>query len=159
MSDSLWPHGLYVACLLSMEFTRQEYWSGQGILLKQESNLSLLPCRQNLYHLSRQGNPKNTGVGSHSLFQGIFLTQRLNMSLLYCRFFIIWATREAQSLEKSIFKTQWACIFLSMQEPPVHCKERMTDLFPVSWIPMNSVAQNLKFIVSLPVILLELLWM
>ena len=33
----------------------------------QESNPSLLPCRQNLYHLSHQGNPKNTGVGSHSL--------------------------------------------------------------------------------------------
>ena len=93
----------------------------------QGSNPSLLPCRQNLYHLSHQGNPKNTGVGSHSLFQGIFLTQRLNLSLLHCRIFIIRSTREAQSLEKSIFKTQWACIFLSMQEPPVHCKERMTD--------------------------------
>ena len=30
MSDSLWDHGLYVAhqTLLSMEFSRQEYWSG-----------------------------------------------------------------------------------------------------------------------------------
>ena len=30
MSDSLKPHGLYVTCqaLLSIEFSRQEYWSG-----------------------------------------------------------------------------------------------------------------------------------
>ena len=30
VSDSLWPHGLYVACQapLSMEFFRQEYWCG-----------------------------------------------------------------------------------------------------------------------------------
>ena len=28
---------------------------------------------------------KNTGVGSHSLFQGIFLTQGLNPGLLHCR--------------------------------------------------------------------------
>ena len=30
VSDSLWPHGLYVAhqASLSMEFSRQEYWSG-----------------------------------------------------------------------------------------------------------------------------------
>ena len=30
MSNSLKPHGLYVACqaLLSIEFSRQEYWSG-----------------------------------------------------------------------------------------------------------------------------------
>ena len=30
MSCSLWPHGLYIACQapLSMEFSRQDYWSG-----------------------------------------------------------------------------------------------------------------------------------
>ena len=33
------------------------------------------------------GKPKNTGVGSLSLFQGIFLTQKLNPGLLRCRFF------------------------------------------------------------------------
>ena len=40
---------------LSMEFSRQEYWSGLpfpslGIFLIQESNPGLLHCRQNLYH-------------------------------------------------------------------------------------------------------------
>ena len=31
------------------------------------------------------GKPKNTGVGSLSLFQRIFLTQELNRGLLHCR--------------------------------------------------------------------------
>ena len=31
------------------------------------------------------GKPKNTGVGSISLFQGIFLTQESNQGLLHCR--------------------------------------------------------------------------
>ena len=48
---------------LSMEFSRQEYWSGchsllQGIFPTQGSNLGLLDYRQVLYHLSYQGSPK-----------------------------------------------------------------------------------------------------
>ena len=47
---------------LSMEFSRQEYWSGlpfpsPGIFLTQGSNPGLLHCRQLLYHLSHQGSP------------------------------------------------------------------------------------------------------
>ena len=35
---------------------------------------------------AREDSPgKNTGVGSHSLFQGIFPTHRLNPGLLHCR--------------------------------------------------------------------------
>ena len=63
MSDSLWPHGLYIACLapLSMEFSRQKYWSGlpfpsQGIFLIHGLNLGLLNCRQILYPLRHQGS-------------------------------------------------------------------------------------------------------
>ena len=45
--------------LLSIGFSRQEYWSGhsflQEIFLTQGSNLGLLNCRQILYHLSHQG--------------------------------------------------------------------------------------------------------
>ena len=46
---------------LSVEFSRQEYWSGlpfllQGIFLTQGLNLSFLHCRQILYRLSHQGN-------------------------------------------------------------------------------------------------------
>ena len=47
---------------LSMEFSRQEYWSGllfllQGIFPTQGSNLGLQHCRQMLYRLSHQGSP------------------------------------------------------------------------------------------------------
>ena len=56
---------------LSVEFSRQECWSGseemqewreawvllQGIFLTQGSNLGLLRCRQILYCLSHQGSP------------------------------------------------------------------------------------------------------
>ena len=53
-----------VACQapLSMEFSRQEYWSGshfplQGIFPTQGSNPSFLHCRQILYCLSCLGSP------------------------------------------------------------------------------------------------------
>ena len=47
---------------LSMEFPRQEDWSGlhfllQGVLPTQGWNLGLLHCRQILYRLSHQGRP------------------------------------------------------------------------------------------------------
>ena len=46
----------------SMEFSRQEYWSGlpfpsPGDLPNQGSNPVLLHCRQTLYHLGHQGSP------------------------------------------------------------------------------------------------------
>ena len=46
----------------SMEFSRQEYWSGlpsliQRIFPTQGLNLGFLHCRQILYHLSHQGSP------------------------------------------------------------------------------------------------------
>ena len=51
-----------VVCLapLSMEFSREEYWSGlpfpsPGLFPTQGLNLGLLQCRQNLYHLNHQG--------------------------------------------------------------------------------------------------------
>ena len=50
---------------LSMEFSRQEYWSGcyfllQGILPTQGLNPGLLYCRQLLNHLSHQGSPRGS---------------------------------------------------------------------------------------------------
>ena len=53
----------------SMEFSRQEYWSGlpfllQGIFPTRVSNPGLLNCGQTLYRLSHQGIPMDTRVGS-----------------------------------------------------------------------------------------------
>ena len=65
--ESLSPVQLFatpwtVACqaLLSMGFSRQEYWMGshallQGIFPTQGSNLGIPHCRQILYHLRHQG--------------------------------------------------------------------------------------------------------
>ena len=66
-----------VACRapLSMEFSRQEYWSGshshlQGIFPTLESNLGLPHCRQILYCLSHQGTPKVCVAGRQKLGNG-----------------------------------------------------------------------------------------
>ena len=61
MSNSLGPHGLYVArqAPLPVEFSRQEYQSWQPFpspdLPDPEIDPGLLHCRQILYHLSHQG--------------------------------------------------------------------------------------------------------
>jgi len=69
----------------------------------QGSNPGLPHCRQVLYQLSHKGKPKNTGVGSLSLFQWIFLTQESNqVSCIAGGFFTNWATREALSLRTKI---------------------------------------------------------
>ena len=64
MSNSLWPHELYVAyqSLLSMDFPSKDIGVGSysfvwGIFLIQGSNMGLLHCRQIIYHLSYQGRP------------------------------------------------------------------------------------------------------
>ena len=56
----------------SMEFSRQEYWSGlpfllQGIFPTQGLNPGLPYCRQTLYHLSHQGSPFNILLKSKEL--------------------------------------------------------------------------------------------
>ena len=63
MSDSLQPHGLWPARLLSpWNFPGKDtgvdfHFLLQGIFLTQGSNLGLLHCRRMLYHLSYKGSP------------------------------------------------------------------------------------------------------
>ena len=65
MSDSLWLRGLYhvrLLCPWNSPGKNTEVGSQsllQGIFLTQGSNLSLLHCRQILYHLSHEGGPDN----------------------------------------------------------------------------------------------------
>ena len=62
VSDSLQPHGLYVACQapLSMEFSRQEHWSGcshsllQRIFPTPGIRLGSPALQVDLYQLSHQ---------------------------------------------------------------------------------------------------------
>ena len=61
MSESAIPWTVARQAHLSMEFSRQEHWSGlhsilQGIFPTEDWNLGLLHCRQILYSLSHQGS-------------------------------------------------------------------------------------------------------
>ena len=76
---------------LSMEFSRQEYWSGLPYL----SAGHLLHWQEDSLPAEPQGKLKNTGVGSLSLLQWIFPTQESNwVPCITGRFFTSWATRE-----------------------------------------------------------------
>ena len=81
-----------IACQapLSVEFSRQESWSGQLFPLPEDlPNPEIEPrsptLQADLLPFEPPRKPKNTGVGSLSLLQGIFLTQELNQDLLHCR--------------------------------------------------------------------------
>ena len=94
MSDPLPPHRLQPARLLCpWGFSRQEYWSGLSCLpsgdLPNPGIEPRSPTLQTDSLLSEPpGKPKNTGVGSLSLFQAVFLTQESNRHLLHCRWII-----------------------------------------------------------------------
>ena len=84
-----------VACqaLLSMGFSRQEYWSGLSYPPAGDlPNPAIEPRSPALQadSLPSQppGEPKNTGVGSLSLLQGNFLTQESNWGLPHCRWIL-----------------------------------------------------------------------
>ena len=95
---------------LSMEFSRQEYWSGMQIFPTQGSNQGLPNCRQILHYLSHQGSPKNTGVGNHSLLLRIFPNQGSNPGTPHCRQILyksmylwsihLWQRRQKYTREK-----------------------------------------------------------
>ena len=74
----------------SMEFSRPEYWSGWPFLSRGDlPNPGTEPRPPTLQADSLPGEPqwkpKNTRVGSLSLFQWIFPTQESNSGLLHCR--------------------------------------------------------------------------
>ena len=80
-----------IACQapLSMEFSRQEYWSGSSCPpLRDFLNPGNEPRSPALEAHSLPSEPpgksKNTGTGSHDLLQGNFPTQESNWGLPYC---------------------------------------------------------------------------
>ena len=94
-SDSLPPHGLYVACQapLSIEFSRPEYWSELPFRFPGDlPNPGIRPRSPTLQEDSLpaepSGKPKIPGVGSLSLLHWIFLTQESNWGLLHCRWML-----------------------------------------------------------------------
>ena len=91
-------HGIFQARILAWvacPFSR-------GIFPTQGSNPGLPHFQVDFSQAEPSGKPKNTGVGSLSLFQWIFLTQELNWGLLHCR---------------------WIFYQLSYQGSPVHLRD------------------------------------
>ena len=106
MSDSfVTPWTIACEASLSMEFSRQEYWSrlpfpspGMGIIHQCKIKVKVSESRSVVSNsLGPHGSyptrflylwnfpGKNTGVGCHSLLQGIFLSQEVNLGLLHFR--------------------------------------------------------------------------
>ena len=93
LSNFLTPWTLAHQAPLSTGFSRQEYWNGLPCPPPGDHpNPGIKPWFPTLQTdplpSEPPGKPKNTGVGSLSLFPGIFLTQELNQSLLHCRWIL-----------------------------------------------------------------------
>ena len=96
MSDSLRPHGYTVHGILQ---ARKLEWVAFPFFPTQWSNPGLPHCRQVLYQLSHQGNPRILRVGSLSLLSGSSWPRNWNgVSCTADGFFTSWATREAHNI-------------------------------------------------------------
>ena len=88
---------------LSMEFSRQQYWSGLTCPPSRDPpNLVLLHCRQILYHLSHQGSPRILKRVTYPFSRGSSQPRnRTGVSCIACRFFTSWATREVLVIDSA----------------------------------------------------------
>ena len=107
MSDSLWPHGLFVS---PWGFSRQEYWSGlpchppgglPNLGIEPRSPILQADCLPS----EPPGKHKNTEAGGLSLLQGIFPTQELNQGLLHCRQILYQLIYEGRGIFSPIFSS------------------------------------------------------
>ena len=90
MSDSGTPWTVVCQALLSVEFSRQENWSGlpypsPGDLLDPWIEPRSPALQTDSLPPESPGKPKNIGVGSLLLLQRNFLTQESNWGLLHCK--------------------------------------------------------------------------
>ena len=96
VSSSLWPHGLYSPWNSPGQNTGVGIFSSPGDLPNPGIELRSPVLQVDSLPAEPQGKPKNSRVGTLSLFQRIFPTQESNQDLLHCRCFTNWAIREAQ---------------------------------------------------------------
>ena len=96
---TLWP--VARQALLSMSFSRQDYWSGlpcppPRVLPNPGIELGLPHCRQILYYLSHQVSPGILEWVAYPFSRGSFWSRnRTGVLCITGRFFTSWATREA----------------------------------------------------------------
>ena len=121
MSNSLWVQ--------SMEFSRQEYWSGYpfpspGNLPNSGIEHRSTTLQADPLPAEPQGKPKNTGVGSLSFLQGIFPSQELNQGLLHYRQILY-----ELSYKGSPLSLKPAAIFSSVLQKESNHSQSLTDYF------------------------------
>ena len=98
---------------LSVEFSRQEYWSGlpflsPGYVYNPEIKPRSPALQADYLSSEPSGKPKNTGVGSLSLLQGDNRGINPRSLVLAGRFFTIWATRGSRDLFHGIVvRSSW----------------------------------------------------
>ena len=102
MSNSLWPHGPQPTRLLcpwnspGKNIGVGSHFLLQGIFPTQGSNPGLLHCRQILYHLSHQGNPRILEQVAYPFSRGSsWLRNQPGVSYIADGFSTNWAIREA----------------------------------------------------------------
>ena len=105
-SNSLWPHGLYSPWnSLGQNAGVGSLSLLQGIFPTQGSNPGLLHCRQSLYQLSHQGNPRILeGVAYPFSSRSSWPRDQTRVSCIAGGFFTNWAIREALHLKNVIQK-------------------------------------------------------
>ena len=114
VSDCLWPHGMWpVRLFCPWNSPRKNIGVGshsllQGIFPIQESNPSLLHCRQILYHLSHQRSPNSSlkwsEVNSFSCVRLFSFHQRLRQLFWWFRKTVsYWITRIVISISFLFF--------------------------------------------------------
>ena len=135
-SNSLWPHGLYSPWnSLGQNAGVGSLSLLQGIFPTQGSNPGLLHCRQSLYQLSHQGNPRILeGVAYPFSSRSSWPRDQTRVSCIAGGFFTNWAIREAildvQNLLKVLVEGFCRCFLLTCYSSP--CFSFFWEL--VSWM-------------------------
>ena len=131
---------------LSMEFSRQVYWSrwlspSLGDLPSPGIKPRSLALQVEFFPAELQGKPKNTGVGGLSLLQWIFLPQESNQGLLHCRWILYPLNCQGNS-QRVRSQNQIRCKSSSqilshlttcgLQQPPPALKLRVAHASPLT---------------------------
>ena len=101
----------------SMEFSRPEYWSGYPSPSPGDLPYAGIEPRSSTLQVDSLpseplGTPKNTEVGSLSLFQWILPTQESNWGLLHCRWILYQLSYQGSPIFKNLSESATLSVIL-----------------------------------------------